>query len=411
MKTLLALSTILIGNAAQAAPPSGGDWTQIWNDEFSGSSLSSTRWVNNFPTDHTRGSVSWNHDMDFVEVSGGKLVTFFEKEANNDFGAGYATTHQKFGTTYGYFEAHIYPTTISHGQSAFWMQPFAGNGRLSPNNSVNNSANDAAEIDIFESKAKTNQYSAGIICDNYNSQPNVCSDTRDDSISATGFRNGYNTYALNWTPEKMEFLYNGVVKHTVTTASRIVHVPERLILSVGVIDQNINGELSTGGTDKTGKVDWIRVHKNNEMDWGDGYFKIINRDTGDALTAQSSGFAIPAAFQNGDNAQLWQIEKNGTCGEDLYGLKSKAHGNYVKAGDQTVPGNPQALNPEVKMAGNAVCEWSIEFESNQDGKDYYDVSTDDSGYRYYLSDSHPQNTYVTQLPISGSTWQIVWVED
>ncbi len=422
MKTLLLLSTVLIGNAALAAPPSGGDWNQIWNDEFSGSSLDSSKWDTGWlKLRATDGSFSAYHRAATnARVTGGNLESVYTRPNTNNAYAAYATTNGKFGTTYGYFEIRMQVTDQAGSQSAFWMMPFVdansdGQSGLPENNTVNNSAVDGAEIDIMESKGLPNDYSAGIICDGYATSPPPCSDTRDDTISATGFRNGYKTWALNWTPEKMEFLYEGQVKHTLTANNRIVHVPERLILS-GAANAGLKNNLSVGQENASGKTDWIRVHKDNEMDWGDGYFKIINRGTGKALTGQSSGYAIPATFQNGNNAQLWQVEKGGSCSRDLYALKSKAHGNYVKADDQ-ITIIPQGFDPEVKMAGNAVCEWSITFEENDSGSDYYYITSYDGVYSssLYMSDTHTSSTHITQAPqvTSGnkSEWQIIWVEN
>ena len=264
----------------------------------------------------------------------------------------------------------------------------------------------------MESKNLPNDYSAGIICDNYATVPAPCFDTRDDTISASGFRSGYKTWALNWTPTKLEFIYEGQVKHTLTTANRIVHVPERLILS-GSASASLQSNLSVNSENDSGKIDWIRIHKDNEMDWGNGYFKIINKDTVAVLEAPSSGDVFTAPFQNGDDYQLWQIDRDTSCPSDIYAIKSKATSHYLNPLNVDI--NPGVNNRKVVMSAATIgCKWRINFSENSDGKDYYEISTYDFTATQNLLLFAPTPTTATYGDSTASNrgkWQIVWVQN
>lgn len=356
-----------------------------------------------------------------ARVTGGKLELVYTRPNVDEAYAAYATTNGIFGTTYGYFEIRMQVTNQASSQSAFWMMPYVdanGDGRsgLPENNTVTNSAVDGAEIDIMESKNLPNDYSAGIICDNYATSPPPCADTRDNTLSASGFRTGYKTWALNWTPEKMEFIYNGQVKHTLTANNRIVHVPERLILS-GAAGLGLKNNLPVGSENNSGKVDWIRVHKDNEMDWGSGYFKIINRHNGKALTAGSNGTSPTQSNYSGSNAQKWQVIKDSVCGADNYAFRAKSNNLYVEALDQ--PSIAPGGNIQLRMTNvTSMCEWRVDYYDNDDGSDFYNVgSYDPTGVVMYMQVPTSGNNVVQALKTGAATsperydWQIVWVED
>lgn len=370
-----------------AAPPSDGSWTKIWADEFnsvpaecSGTSLDCTKWDVSWDKYRgAQGSLQWWHKAQpNANIANGVLRHTYKKESNNSFTSGYATTHQIFGTTYGYFEARIKVTELDKStvQTAFWMMPFNNGGGLIPNNTKNNSANDGAEIDIFESKNLQSDFSAGLMCDNYASWPNICADTRDDTIYAPGFRNGFHNIGLNWTPTKMEIFYDGNMVHSITHPSRIVHVPERLILSGGIGSENINNLMSVGQQDNTGQIDWVRVHKNNQMDWGNqNSYYLTNLYSDVFLSASGSG-----VFNLSNHAYIlhaWRILKQPDNTYQIYHINQ---GECLGVEGQSTAG---AARAELQTCGNVSTHWAVEFDSNNNGIDYYRIRNANSGK--YLS--------------------------
>ena len=125
MKTLLAFSTVLVSVSVSAAPPTVGDWVQIWNDEFSDSSLSSSKWDANWLRlrADTGTFKAYHRTATNARVSGGVLAHVYTRPNAGSAYSGYATTNGIFGTTYGYFEIRMQITDQAGEQSAFWMIP------------------------------------------------------------------------------------------------------------------------------------------------------------------------------------------------------------------------------------------------------------------------------------------------
>ena len=93
-----------------------------------------------------------------------KFERISQSEKWGTYASGMASTDCKFEQKYGFFEAkmlHVYP---DGKQSAFWMMPNGGTlGRGTPDGT----ANDGAEIDIFEGNKQSGRYATNYHYDGY----------------------------------------------------------------------------------------------------------------------------------------------------------------------------------------------------------------------------------------------------
>ena len=258
-------------------------FTLVWEDEFEGDKLDTTKWDDNQSVDTLhwgpiRKGGYWHKDM--IEVRDGNLVIKTEyKETpleGNTFGSpdtygeGYYTgmiaTHGKADFLYGYFECRAILPKSTGMWSAFWMM----------NAGVYNqdgSGQDGTEVDIFESMYyKDEWWGAGdsVVCgihfDGYDGMHQGYSIGR---WFANNPYEEYNTYGLEWTPEEYIFYINGVECGRLSQGG-VSQNPECLILSCEVAGENGVAYADRHGTGpislekgETAEfiVDYVRVYE------------------------------------------------------------------------------------------------------------------------------------------------------
>jgi autotransporter-associated beta strand protein len=200
---ILALIAVLCGLClipAAASPPSG--YYQVWGDDFSGSSLDTTKW------DYWENNETWGkayNTASAVSVSNGHMVITTSTSGGTTYTAMVASDYH-FRPRYGYYEASIKWGDYSGMWSAFWLRsPTMGTY-------LDDSFVSGAELDVCEHRYVgiygTNI--ANIVSDNihwngYGSQeqssgsPNV----------GTGLATGFHTYSLLWTLNSYVFGIDG----------------------------------------------------------------------------------------------------------------------------------------------------------------------------------------------------------
>ena len=140
---------LLVGMLGGGSLPAYGDWTNVWSDEFNGTSVDTTKWSFESGT----GSGGWgNNELEYYTsrtnnayVTNGVLHIRAQIETTNGFH--YTSARMKtqghFAKKYGRFE---FRAKLPHGQGywpALWMMP---------RDSVYGGWANSGEIDIMENK-------------------------------------------------------------------------------------------------------------------------------------------------------------------------------------------------------------------------------------------------------------------
>ena len=84
-----------------------GVWTLVFNDDFSGERLDTTKWSVGYGWGMKTG---WTEELispEYVDVRDGKLLLSSEPKSSHEYWAGAVNTKNKFFQEYGFFEARI----------------------------------------------------------------------------------------------------------------------------------------------------------------------------------------------------------------------------------------------------------------------------------------------------------------
>lgn len=245
----------------------------VWEDEFDGSSLDSSKWM--YPEWITmRNGGYWNKAMVSVHDGNLDINTKYMPDGIDGCPAGYYTgvveTRDLFEQCYGYFEVRCILPPSTGMWSAFWMM---NEGVYN----VDGRGDDGTEVDIFESMRYKDHWwrvgdsvITGIHYDGYGP------DSKGDSIGyyfADDPYDKYNTYGLEWNKDEYIFYINGVETGRLSTGG-VSDNPEYLILScevagengVAYADRHGTGKisLSTNGDEAHFLVDYVRVYQYSE---------------------------------------------------------------------------------------------------------------------------------------------------
>lgn len=240
------------------------NWLLDFSDEFNESTVNSLKW-NVLESSKSRaprpdlGIDDWWWTEDNVWQENGDLVLRVTKEDHNTMHCGSVNSNDLYETKYGFFEARIKIADASKGtHTAFWFQ---GDNM----DNVDGTANDGAEIDVFES-AWLDDYTKSVIhIDGYGA--NHQANTKKYTIP--GIHNGnYHTWGFHWTEDFMDTYYDGEFKVRYDDPKWVVQSPEFLWLSDGA-SFGIKGDYFTSepvGTLTYAFVDYVRVWKSEFYD-------------------------------------------------------------------------------------------------------------------------------------------------
>jgi beta-glucanase (GH16 family) len=201
---------------AQPRKADGTAWSCSFHDEFAGTSLDRTKWVPQtiFASGSPGAYACYADDPSVVNVANGSLNLTVRRVAtpvscqadgqsvSTSYLAGMVTTYHLFSQQYGRFEARIRNTaTAAPGlHEAFWLWP---------DDRVASTAvwPAAGEIDVSETYSAHPDLSIPFLhyaADVAGPQPGV-----NTAWNCTAYRGQWNTYALEWTPTRIEILVNG----------------------------------------------------------------------------------------------------------------------------------------------------------------------------------------------------------
>ena len=256
---------------ALAGAAAAQDRKLIWSDEFNGAPGSPpdpTKWV------YELGGGGWgNHELEVYTDSRanshldgeGHLVIRALEATEGKFTSARLTTKGKFDVTYGRVEARI---RIPYGQGiwpAFWMLGADAKDKGWPA---------CGEIDVMENIGREPDTVHGTVHGPGYSGGKAIG--KAYQMASGRFADDYHVYAVDWTPERLEFQVDGQTFHTLTPASLpaggkwVFDHPFFIILNVAV------GGVWPGNPDKTSEfpqtmlVDYVRVYASERSGEGAG---------------------------------------------------------------------------------------------------------------------------------------------
>jgi beta-glucanase (GH16 family) len=208
LQVLLALAITLAPLHAQT------HWKLVWSDEFNGAAGAapdSTKWT------YDLGASGWgNHELESYTDSPensfldgkGHLVIRALRTADGKYTSARLKTQGKFSTQYGKIEARI---KLPRGQGiwpAFWMLG-------ADIDSVGWPA--CGEIDVMENIGREPQINHGSLHGpNY---PSAGITARYELSNRHPLYKAFHRFAVEWSPDRIEFFVDGVLYETATAAS------------------------------------------------------------------------------------------------------------------------------------------------------------------------------------------------
>ncbi|TLX75583.1 glycosyl hydrolase family protein [Labilibacter sediminis] len=238
----------------------GDNWELDFTDEFEGTVVNSSKWNINVSSKSRAprpdlGISDWWWKAENVWQENGELVLKVSKYDSNTMHCGSVNSNNLYETQYGYFETRIKIADASKGtHTAFWFQgDNMGN--------VDGTANDGAEIDVFES-AWLDDYTKSVVhIDGYG----VDHQANTKRYDTPGIHVGYHVWGLHWTEDFMNIYYDGELMVSYSDPKWVVQSPEFIWLSDGA-SFGYSGDNFTResvGTLTHAYVDYVRVWKNN----------------------------------------------------------------------------------------------------------------------------------------------------
>ncbi len=218
-----------------------GSWKLIFDDEFNGSSLDSSKWITGFPWGQTSTTTPLlYYRPENVVVSNGTVKLIAKKEAyqGKSYTSGIITTSGKFTHQYGFMEARL---KVPAGQGmwpAFWNLP--PGGKWPP------------EIDMMEilGHDTTNVE----LHYHYGSGSDFGGHYRGPDFAA-----GFHTFAVDWEPDAITWYVDGVQRNKFTNTSSISAEKMYLIFNLQVGGSWPGNPDSSTPFPSQYEIDYVRV--------------------------------------------------------------------------------------------------------------------------------------------------------
>ena len=234
-------------------------YSLVFEDEFLGDSLDTEVW-------EYRGSGSrrggYNAESQ-VELKDGNMIITGDYQTDGTYGEGWYTGMVKLRERYckGYFEIRCKVNAGSGFWSAFWIQadsPYTA--------SVSKGGVGGAEIDIFESMSYDNTLGKDSVCQTIHCA-GVDGETEGFQSERLGDFYGdniyteYNTYGLEWTDTEYIFYINGVETRRSSFGNGVSQVPEDVIVSLEIPDEEKLATLDKDNYSTEYVVDYVRIYQ------------------------------------------------------------------------------------------------------------------------------------------------------
>ena len=240
-------------------PAGKTSWKLVFNDEFNGTTLDTTKWINPcYGADRIRrteaGIIGWWKGADsYLDGQGNLVLRTRYDPATGQYSSGAIHTRRKFEHTFGYYEARIHLSALKKpGHWAGWWlyndnpETIVGSGR------------DSTEIDIVEKPwpiSAPDKISHALHWDKY---PTTAATSAAKTPTIPGVGTGFHTYGVVWTPTIYIFYVDGVETWR-TTAGGVCQVPLYLKLT-DEIGSWPDGIVSPATLPDYTYVDYVRVY-------------------------------------------------------------------------------------------------------------------------------------------------------
>lgn len=236
-------------------------WTLIFEDEFEGTKLDTTKWSYCREQFRDKGYPNyWRNNMSFLDGDG-HLVSRAQvgktSFANPAYLSGAISTEDKFTATHGYYEARVKLHTVSGMWGAFWMLcgDMTSSNAVSDNSSVN-----GVEIDIFESifKGRNNKQflNCGIHWDGFKNTKSNNNNLTYPSV----FDGEFHKFGLLWTSKEYVYYFDDVEVCRITPPDGACNQPGYILLTTECGTWGGNWVLKEGEYSDM-LVDYVRVYK------------------------------------------------------------------------------------------------------------------------------------------------------
>lgn len=235
------LAGVSLAALAIAQQPSVPGYRLVWSEEFSGSSVSNSRW--NFE------NIAWPHNGEAqyylpqnASASGGLLRIRAERQSfgGRAYTSARINTDNKFELQFGRFEARMKVPAGRGYWPAFWLLP--ASGAWPP------------EIDVMEILG--HQTSTVYMTQHFG--PTNAPANYGGSYTGPDFAADFHNYAIEWSPNRIDWFVDGVFRFTTNT--NVPQEPMYVVLNLAV------GGFWPGYPDASTVfpqnmlVDWVRVY-------------------------------------------------------------------------------------------------------------------------------------------------------
>lgn len=224
----------------------------LWGDEFDGETLDTDTWnyeIGNGTNGWGNGEVQY-YTQDNVTVADGNLVITARREAESgfDFTSGRITTQDKFEFTYGRVEARAKMPEGGGTWPAIWMLGANFDEIGWP---------ETGEIDIMEWVGNSPAETSSALHYPGNSGGNAV-------VGRTSIGNAsseFHTYSVEWTPDNIIFLLDGVEFFTFTNEASLPFNKDFFLIMNVAMGGGLGGEIADDFQESSMEVDYIRVYQ------------------------------------------------------------------------------------------------------------------------------------------------------
>jgi beta-glucanase (GH16 family) len=232
--------------------------TLVWNDEFNGTAIDSTKWQQ--LGDYSRQQGYWLKQDSYLNGQGQLVLRVMQDPATGHYGSG--AVQGNYQRTFGYFEAKVkFPTQQGHW-CAFWLFTMSQGST----NIIGGA--DGCEIDIMEKAWLTDHIQHALHWDGYS--PSPLAGSAGLQVLNMGMNDGgWHVFGLDWTPTNYVFYVDGTQTYS-TNAGGVSQVPEYVMLTEEVgnfgsgPDAWGTGPITNATLPDYYLVEYVRIYDTNE---------------------------------------------------------------------------------------------------------------------------------------------------